>query len=237
MDDVQPDNSLIVGPKPFPKAQAYLLLGILIGYPLLSIGLSMIGSTDPSRITAKISQVYLPSLMVQVILLSIVTIVLKQTDTPFADIGIGRGDFTWSNIISGIIFFIGAWSMIILVRLAIEKSGYFPEKDFMFLLPKTSGEKAFWLLLSIGAAFSEEITFRGFTISRLKLFTGNYWVGAIISSAAFGIGHLYQGMAGVVTTFIYGLLFAGLYIARRSVFPCIVAHFLQDALVLLALAR
>jgi membrane protease YdiL (CAAX protease family) len=46
------------------------------------------------------------------------------------------------------------------------------------------------------------------------------------------MGHLYQGVMGVIITFIYGMLFAGLYIARKSVFPCIVAHFLQDVLIL-----
>jgi membrane protease YdiL (CAAX protease family) len=237
MEDLSSIKDVSKNPRPLPPAQAYLLIGILIGYPLLSIAMNMIGTTDPSRIVSKISQVYLPSLFVQLILLSIVAIVLTRTNTPFADIGLGRDDISWSNALSGIIFFIAAWSVIILVRGAMEKSGYIPEKDFLYLLPKTAGEKAFWILLSLGAAFSEEITFRGFAISRLKVFSGNYWLGAVLSSAAFGLGHLYQGLLGVFLTFIYGLLFAGLFVARRSVFPCIVAHFLQDALVLLALMK
>jgi membrane protease YdiL (CAAX protease family) len=132
-----------------------------------------------------------------------------------------------------VIFFIGAWALIIVIKGAVERGGYLPEKDFLYLLPSTITERIVWFFLSLGAALSEEITFRGFAISRLKTLTGSLWIGAVLSSAAFSIGHLYQGITGVFLTFIYGMLFAGLYIARRSVFPCIIAHFLQDAVILI----
>ena len=138
-----------------------------------------------------------------------------------------------SNVYAGIIFFMGAALLIVVLKTAIERSGYLPENNIYYLLPITIPEKAIWFMLSLGAAFAEEITFRGYAISRLKIVTGTYWIGVVLSSAAFSLGHLYQGLAGVVLTFIYGLLFAGLFVARKSVFPCIVAHFMQDAMILL----
>jgi membrane protease YdiL (CAAX protease family) len=218
-----------------PSAQLYLLLFILIGYPLISIVMNLTNHADTTRVISRIGQIYLPSLLIQIILLTLVVGILKQTQTTLAGIGLGREDINWPNVVSGLIFFIGAWTLIIIIRSAIIKSGYIPEKDFLYLLPKTIPERVFWFFLSIGAAFSEEITFRGYAITRLRILTGSYWTGAILSSFAFSIGHLYQGIAGVLLTFIYGMLFAGLFVARKSVFPCIIAHFLQDALVLVAL--
>jgi uncharacterized protein len=215
--------------------QICLLLFLLIGYPLISVGMSLLSHTDATRLTSRISQIYLPSLLIELIILTLVIMTLRRTGTSLAGIGLSKEDFNWANVISALIFFVGAWAMITLIRGAILRSGYIPEKDFMYLLPRTLGERVFWVLLSIGAAFSEEIAFRGYIVTRLRILTGRYWLGAVVSSIAFSLGHLYQGMAGVILTFIYGLLFAGLFVARKSIVPGIIAHFLQDALVLAAL--
>lgn len=218
-----------------PGPQKYLLITLLIGYPLASVLLNLIGSADPSGLDSRIRQVYLPSLMVQLLILSAILIILRRTHSSISEIGLAGNDVTWANALSGILFFVGAWIVIIFLRSIIEKSGYIPEKEFLYLLPSTATEKAFWVILSLGAAFSEEITFRGFIISRFSILTGKEWHGAVLSSLAFSLGHLYQGATGLILTFIYGLMFAGLYVARRSIFPCIVAHFLQDVLILFAL--
>ena len=217
-----------------PRPQIALLLAALIGYPIVSILMNLLGKSDPAQITSKITQIYLPSLAIQLIILFAIIYTIYFTGSRLSDIGLARQDFNWSNTLSGLIFFAGAWGFILIIRGAIVGSGYIPEKDFLYLLPSTKPEKAVWLLLSIGAALSEELTFRGFVITRLKTLSNSYWLAAILSSAAFSLGHLYQGLTGVILTFVYGLLFTGLFIARGSVFPCIVAHFLQDALILLA---
>jgi membrane protease YdiL (CAAX protease family) len=218
-----------------PSAQIYLLLFLLIGYPLLSVLMSLVNHPDATRVTSRISQIYLPSLVIQLIVLFLVVMILRRTTTPLAAIGLSKDDINWPNAVSALIFFVGAWTMILILRSAIMRSGYLPEKDFLYLLPHTRLEKGFWLALSIGAALSEEITFRGYLITRLRILTGRYWMGAVISSVAFSVGHLYQGLAGVLLTFVYGLLFSGLFMARKSIFPVIIAHFLQDALVLATL--
>jgi membrane protease YdiL (CAAX protease family) len=226
----------IDGPQPktrfIPQIQSYLLLFVLFGYPLVSLLLTRFNAVEPEAIASKISQVYLPALAVQLFMLLVVLSVMGRSKEGFAGIGLAKNDITWSNILSGIIFFIGAWTLIIVIKGAIERSGYLPDKEFLYLLPVTIPERIVWFFLSLGAALSEEITFRGFAISRMKLLSGSFLVGATLSSAAFSAGHLYQGPAGVILTFLYGMLFSGLYVARRSVFPCIIAHFLQDVIIL-----
>lgn len=217
-----------------PPVQLFFLLILLLGYPALSIILNMVGSTSPEAITSKIKQIYLPVLFMQGIIFAAVWVVLRRSGERFHRIGLGRKDINWSNTIAGLIFFVGAWSLIIIIRIAMARSGYLPEKEFLHLLPTTTTERAIWIFLSAGAALSEELAFRGYVITRLKILSGSYWTGAILGSAAFSLGHLYQGFAGVLLTFIYGMLFSGLFIARKSVFPCIIAHFLQDSMILIA---
>jgi membrane protease YdiL (CAAX protease family) len=218
--------------RPIPGAQYYLLLLILFGYPAISYLLNQYNPIEPEKVISKISQIYLPALITQLFMLLVVLTVARRSEKDYESLGLAKSDLTWSNALSGIIFFFGAWALIILIRGAVERSGYLPEKEFIFMLPVTITERIVWFFLSLGAALSEEITFRGFAVSRLKILTGGYFIAATLSSAAFSMGHLYQGVAGVFLTFIYGMLFAGLFVARRSVFPCIIAHFLQDAIIL-----
>jgi uncharacterized protein len=232
MDDFQPE--IVKLKVPLPRSQKILLSILLIGYPILSALMNWMGSGDEKQIVSKITQIYLPSMAIQLLLLFVILYVVYLSGSKLTDIGLAREDVSWSNALSGMIFFIGAWTFILIIRGAVVQSGYIPEKEYLYLLPSTIAQKGVWILLSLTAAFSEEITFRGFILTRLKILTNSYWPGVILSSAAFSLGHLYQGAAGVLLTFIYGLLFAGLYVARGSIFPCVVAHFLQDVLIVIA---
>ena len=225
-DIIKPNDSRL------PAVQKLFLIFLLLGYPLLSILLNLFGSGDTLEIESRINQVYIPTLVIHVIILGGIWFGMKKSGGGLADLGMGKDDVTFANFLSGIIFFVGAFALMIIIKTSIARSGYLPEKDFAYVLPVTLDEKMFWVMLSVSAALFEEICFRGFIISRLKLISGNYLIGALAGSLAFSMGHLYQGIFGVIITFIYGMLFAGLYIARKSVFPCIVAHFLQDVIIL-----
>lgn len=218
-----------------PLIQKIFLLIMLIFYPAASLLMGLTGRNDPSEITSKIEQVYIPTLLIQALLLGALWFTLFRSRARFAEIGFAREDISWSNAGSAVIFFIGAWVLMVIIKGSMERSGYLAETDYFTLLPSSLLEGALWLCLSVGAAFSEELIFRGFVITRLQKLTGRFWIGAVIGSAAFSLGHLYQGYGGVILTFLYGLLFAALFAARKSVFPCVVAHFLQDAVVLAAL--
>jgi membrane protease YdiL (CAAX protease family) len=215
-----------------PTIQKILLIFLLIGYPLLSILFNIFSSGEEIEIESRMLQIYIPTILIHLLILGGLWLGMRKSGGSFAEIGLGKNDITFSNFLSGIIFFVAAFSLMIIIKGSIARSGYLPEKDFAYVLPTTFDEKLFWVGLSISAALFEEICFRGFIISRLKIISGNYLVAAVAGSLAFSMGHLYQGIMGVIITFIYGMLFSGLYIARKSVFPCIVAHFLQDFIVL-----
>jgi membrane protease YdiL (CAAX protease family) len=92
------------------------------------------------------------------------------------------------------------------------------------------------LLLVAGFIYGgaiEETIFRGFVIGWGSILLGARSVAPLIilSSAAFGAAHLYQGLSGAISTGVIGLGFALLYVGtgRRLLAPMI-AHVTLDAI-------
>jgi len=90
--------------------------------------------------------------------------------------------------------------------------------------------------LIIGAGIFEELT-RVFLLTRLWNINSSLvfrWLTIVLSAIVFGLGHLYQGPAGIISTGIYGLILAVYYNLRGRVIPMMLAHYLHDAIQLAA---
>ncbi len=95
------------------------------------------------------------------------------------------------------------------------------------IMPRTRGELAVFMLVAITAGVWEELLYRGFLLWFLSPVAGV--IGAVlISSAIFGIGHVYQGWRGVLMTGTVGLIFAVLYALTLSLWWLMAAHALMD---------
>jgi hypothetical protein len=93
---------------------------------------------------------------------------------------------------------------------------------------------AFFLgpVLFIGVAGSEELT-RVFFITRwMKISSSKIWlgVGVFLSAALFGLNHVAQGPAGVISVVLNGLIMVLWYLRFGRIFHLIVAHYLYDAI-------
>lgn len=106
-----------------------------------------------------------------------------------------------------------------------------------FLLPVSRSERLWWALMSVSAGICEEFLYRGFLFEFLRgRLDGGPALGLttalLLSSGAFGAGHLYQGFAGVLKTTVSGLLFGMLAILSGSLLLPIICHVLIDLQVL-----
>lgn len=72
--------------------------------------------------------------------------------------------------------------------------------------------------------FYEEVLARGLLLQRCRRITGGIWAPVLISSVLFGLGHFYQGWAGVVQTAAIGVVFARLTLHWGTLWPVIIAH-------------
>ncbi|MBI3909720.1 MAG: CPBP family intramembrane metalloprotease [Armatimonadetes bacterium] len=94
-------------------------------------------------------------------------------------------------------------------------------------------------VMVVVVALAEETIFRVYLILRFRGIGLSAVAAAVLSAAIFPLGHGYEGSAGVVTVGVMGLVFALIYMWRRSLVAPAVIHFLQDfiAVVLVPLLR
>lgn len=95
------------------------------------------------------------------------------------------------------------------------------------LAPQTPGEDRLFVLVSITAGVCEEILYRGFLLAALTPVTG-VWTAVALTSIIFGLGHAYQGLAGIGKTTLVGLAMALLTVFSGSLFIAILLHVIVD---------
>jgi hypothetical protein len=105
------------------------------------------------------------------------------------------------------------------------------------MLPHTGLETVVYLLLALTAGICEEMIFRGYLQRQFTIWTGSAAVGVVLQGIVFGVAHAYQGPGMVIVISVFGCLFGVLAWWRRSLRPGMAAHFLQDAIGGLVLAR
>jgi membrane protease YdiL (CAAX protease family) len=91
-----------------------------------------------------------------------------------------------------------------------------------------------WLYrMWISAAIGEELLFRAFAFAQLKNIFGDKKILIVILSALmFCLPHLYQGTAGLVMTFVFGIAFGFLYLKFKNIWINIIVHGLIDTVFL-----
>lgn len=107
-------------------------------------------------------------------------------------------------------------------------------KPVAALLPRTPVERWVFALLAVTAGVCEEVLYRGFLLAAVR------WVAPglsnpaliILTAAAFGLAHLYQGGRGVALTGLAGAYFAWIAIAAGSLVPVMVLHAILDLRIL-----
>jgi len=105
------------------------------------------------------------------------------------------------------------------------------------MVPRTAMEIALFLLLSLTAGICEEMMFRGYLQHQFAAWTGNAAVAILLQGIVFGVAHGYQGLSMVIVISVFGCMFGWLAWWRKSLRPGMVAHFVQDSVGGIVLAR
>jgi membrane protease YdiL (CAAX protease family) len=98
------------------------------------------------------------------------------------------------------------------------------------MMPHRGIELTFWIALSVTAGICEETIFRGYLQRQFMGLTKSAPAGILLSAAAFGAAHAYQGVRMVILIALYGAMFGILAYWRGSVRPGMIAHAWQDSL-------
>ncbi len=179
------------------------------------------------------SAIYLSAVISQWLLAALGVVVMFVTSRSFSATGfraVGSAALVrWTGLL--VVVSLLAMGFILL----LEHRGWWPEESELvyLLVPETIREKL-WSVLALAptAAFCEEYLYRGYLLSELtQRFHSVLWAW-VISSAFFGLAHIYQGFSGVVRAGLLGALLAYPVVRLGTLYPSIAAHLLIDALAL-----
>ncbi|MGE0043512.1 MAG: CPBP family intramembrane glutamic endopeptidase [Vicinamibacterales bacterium] len=110
-----------------------------------------------------------------------------------------------------------------------------PENPLGALTGTPLGLAGFVVVAIVAGGLREELQ-RAFLLHRFEQHLGGPWVGVLVTSAAFGLGHTLQGWDAAGATGTLGLLWALVYLRRRSVVAGVVSHALFNCAELLRAA-
>jgi len=186
--------------------------------------------SDPEIIEKSdpILRFYLPTIGLQLTVLLLVFLTCRKEGSGFGNLGYDK--FRAIHIFLAIAFIIISSFLLKCIGIILEQFDLLKFQSPARLLPHTLTQKTFWIILCIIVAFTEETAYRGYLITRLSKISRSTVAAVIIATLGFGAGHLYQGTGGAVLLFFYGLMFALLYLGSRSLWPCVIAHFLHNAM-------
>lgn len=209
-----------------------VLFILIIAYPALTLAgspqdtLAMLDSMEPIVLIF----VLLSSIAVQWMIFGVNYLAIYLEGTGMAGIGLRRItsiDFAWG--IAGLlaILVILAGLEVFMARIGLPVNG-----EVGNLIPKGVFGKVVWIMVSITAGFCEEVAFRGYLMTRLRLIGKfNSWlIPVAVSALLFGAMHSYQGLSNVIIIAVLGLTFSILYIRSGSLWPGVIAHFLFNAI-------
>jgi uncharacterized protein len=132
------------------------------------------------------------------------------------------------DIVIAAAFWIVSAGLLLVLGWLLRVAGHRPSMEF--ILPHGGAEITVWIALSITAGICEETVFRGYLQRQFMALTKSVPSGILLSAAAFGAAHAYQGFRMVILIALYGAMFGILAHWRGSVRPGMIAHAWQDSL-------
>ena len=126
-----------------------------------------------------------------------------------------------------------------IISLFLKKETAEMPSSVMKYLPRTKKEKWLFSCVALSAGVCEEIIFRGFLLFLIIAIFPDMptYLVILIPTALFGIGHLYQGLKGIMGTALLGAFFICLYLVTDSLIIPMFLHFLNDLLATFVLSE
>jgi membrane protease YdiL (CAAX protease family) len=177
------------------------------------------------------SHMYLRTMLLEILVLALVIFGLKLRGTPLATIFGQR----WRSV-SPVFRDLGFGLLLLFISTLVVSmigghgSAAPSDKAIQYLIPQTSLELSIWMVLSITAGVCEEAIFRGYFQRQFTALTHSVYAGIVISGAAFGAAHAYQGLQRALVIGVSGVVFGLFAKWRGTVRPGMFAHTLQDAI-------
>jgi membrane protease YdiL (CAAX protease family) len=166
------------------------------------------------------------SLIDTVVLLGLILVFLHAHGERFRDVVVGRQPLA-SHIAYGVLLIVPTVALSLVVLAAMQ--AFAPslhtvaENPLQQLLAQPRDAALFAVIVVIAGGVREEAQ-RAFLLHRFDVWLGGSTVGVVVTSIAFGAGHLIQGADAAITIALLGALWAVVYLRRRSAVAPMISH-------------
>ena len=195
---------------------------LAIGATLAAFGLS--AYSPPGRLN--VAYVVGLSLADSVALMALVLLFLYAHGERPRDVLIGRGRAI-REIAIGLPLIVAALGIGILVLAAVQRFAptlhTVESNPLQDLMKSPRDAMLFAVVLLVAGGIREEVQ-RAFLIHRFEVWLGGGVTGVVVTSTAFGIGHLLQGVDAMLATGLLGAFWGAVYLRRRSCLAPMVSH-------------
>jgi len=239
IDHEAPETPAAHGPAPLPERPippVRTRLGALSevvlcsGYPtqiLLGLGLAVAGvSTVDAGGDLSLTWVLLLSLGDTVLVIALVLALLRRRDERPSAIFLGDrpllGEVRLGLLLVPVALGVAITGLGTLQVLWPDLRNV-PQNPLEALLGSTTGVVAFLGVAVFAGAVREELQ-RAFVLHRFDQSLGGGWLGVVVFSLAFGLGHRLQGWDATIVTGLLGALWGATYLLRRSVVASMISH-------------
>jgi membrane protease YdiL (CAAX protease family) len=218
-------------PPPATNGRAGALVEILLcsDYPT-QIGLAWLlgalGYGPPAGKPLSVPYVALLSLTDTILLLALIAIFLSAHGERPRDVFLGTRS-PWREALVGLPLTFMALILGVAVLAAIQQVApwlHTVEHNPLQDLIQTPRDVAvFAVVVVVAGGIREEIQ-RAFLLRRFEQWMGGAGVGVVVTSVAFGAGHLVQGADAAIATGLLGAFWSVIYLRRRSAVAPVVSH-------------
>lgn len=175
---------------------------------------------------------YLETILIQWLLVASVLVVWLWKERSFASLGLAavwNERFILANlfVLAACVFLVWQWIQVRKLKGNIPDSLRNQLKAITEILPDTAAERSLFMVLAVTAGICEEILYRGFLIWYLESYA-DFILAVAVSILVFGLGHAYQGRAGILKTGAMGALLVGIYAVSGSLLGPIILHCVTD---------
>ncbi len=167
-----------------------------------------------------------------VVVLAAVSLLLRRRGQTPAAIGLGpapAGRVVRATLAGvPLCYLAGVVSVSLLAALSPEGLTGLAREKTEFLHVVATIPRILVLPVSLFVGLYEEVLFRGFLLTRLRVLAGGNAVPVVLTAALFGALHFPQGLVGVAQTAAVGLVLAALAVRTRTLWSAILVHAIID---------
>lgn len=230
------DASQWWAPRPITRLQALgdilLVMAVLV---VPQAGAMLVGgSVHTAEQTPPISRLLLANSMIWATVTLVAIYLTWRSGQPLSSIGLRKENpfaALGAAIVTTIVIYaavmVTAVTVAVLTR-ASQETMTAPAREIYDLLGRPSWGTI--IVIAASAGIFEEIVFRGFLLTRLRIVAGSWAPAIAVGSVLFAVPHVWEGRWAIVLILPVAVVLAITFLLRRGVLAPILAHFLFNFL-------